>query len=250
MSHINWKDILMRKEALANAADADWIIHIDPDELRESPWGRDVTLRQALFAADRLGYNLINFAKLVIFHPVHGYPAYYSGADLKSTLQHFLVNKFGGDAHQFKAWKTYRSQCVGNDAALESSLTPAVLIDIATSGGHYAFYLNTTVNGIMVPAPESRVFPFYFILHHYPIRSDAHGRRKVFQERKARFNASERGHDWHTQYDSVIEDHPSFIPKPTEKKMQRTDIEGALPSHLFSTRLPCLPADYSNSVAF
>src|SRR3954454_4533831 len=33
-----WKDILLRKTELARELDADWFIHHDADEFRESPW--------------------------------------------------------------------------------------------------------------------------------------------------------------------------------------------------------------------
>src|SRR5689334_15393955 len=34
----DWTGILARKTALARAIDADWFIHHDADEFRESPW--------------------------------------------------------------------------------------------------------------------------------------------------------------------------------------------------------------------
>ena len=67
----NWGDILRRKEQLsAELVGADWVIHCDPDEVRESPWGPAVSLRQAVFVAHTLGYSLINFNNLVVFRPV------------------------------------------------------------------------------------------------------------------------------------------------------------------------------------
>jgi septal ring factor EnvC (AmiA/AmiB activator) len=51
-----------------------------------------------------------------------------------------------------------------------------------------------------------------FILRHYPIRGQAHGERKVFQER--RFLGRERARGWHVQYDAVREG-ASFIRDPS-----------------------------------
>jgi hypothetical protein len=48
-----------------------------------------------------------------------------------------------------------------------------------------------------------RVFPFKFLLKHYPIRSRAHGEQKVLQDRRTRWNAEERSFGWHAQYDDL-----------------------------------------------
>ncbi len=53
-------------------------------------------------------------------------------------------------------------------------------IDLAATGGHDAHF------------PSRSVFPLRFILRHYPIRSQAHGERKVFEERQNRFLDCER----------------------------------------------------------
>src|SRR5262249_21327122 len=46
-------------------------------------------------------------------------------------------------------------------------------------------------------------FPIRFICRHYPIRGEAHGRRKIFQERLPRFLAAERARGWHVQYEEL-----------------------------------------------
>src|SRR6187401_1351079 len=51
-----WTEILRRKEQLAAELDADWFMHQDADELRESPWS-DLGLLEAIREVDRLGYN-------------------------------------------------------------------------------------------------------------------------------------------------------------------------------------------------
>jgi hypothetical protein len=40
-------------------------------------------------------------------------------------------------------------------------------------------------------------------MKHYPIRSQAHGERKVFTERANRWNEAERSLGWHRQYDEI-----------------------------------------------
>ena len=64
-------------------------------------------------------------------------------------------------------------------------------IDLVTSGGHDARF------------DGRRVFPIRFLARHYPIRSQTHGQRKVFEERKPRFAQEERARGWHVQYDNV-----------------------------------------------
>src|SRR5262249_35286669 len=73
--------------------------------------------------------------------------------------------------------------------------------DLASSGGHEARF------------PDRNVFPIRFILRHYPIRSQAHGMRKVFLQRRPRFLSSERERGWHVQYDALREG-DSFLRDP------------------------------------
>lgn len=57
------------------------------------------------------------------------------------------------------------------------------------------------------------VFPYKFLLLHYPVRSQARGARKVFAERVSRWNEGERGRGWHHQYDAMAADH-RFVRDP------------------------------------
>jgi hypothetical protein len=59
------------------------------------------------------------------------------------------------------------------------------------------------------------VFPYKFELHHYPVRSQSHGNRKVMQERKARYLPAAVAFGWHTQYDEVS-DETNFVRDPAE----------------------------------
>jgi glycosyltransferase involved in cell wall biosynthesis len=55
-----WRALLERKQQLASTLDADWLIHVDADEIRLPPrTGR--TLVQALADVDRQGFNAVNF---------------------------------------------------------------------------------------------------------------------------------------------------------------------------------------------
>lgn len=179
----DWERILRRKTDVAREIDADWFIHHDADEFRESPW-RGVALRDAIQRVDAAGYNAIDFASLD-FWPTHD--RFRAGDDVRAAFTHYS-ERAPHDRVQVRAWKNTGAS-----------------VDLASSGGHDAQF------------PGRRVFPIRFIARHYPIRSQAHGRRKVFQERRGRFLAAERARGWHVQYDDLVEG-ASFIRDPSTLK--------------------------------
>jgi hypothetical protein len=63
-----------------------------------------------------------------------------------------------------------------------------------------------------LPFRGRRVYPFKFLLKHYPVRSQSHGEQKIFRERKARWNPEERAKGWHIQYDAIEEGHVFLRP--------------------------------------
>ena len=158
-------DILKRKEELAGRLDADWFINHDADELREPPWAGS-TLSQALELVDRLGWNAVDFAVLN-FVPTHDH--YLAGDDLRSSFEWFRHGRFW-DRLQIRCWKKQTA------------------VDLVSSGGHEARF------------PDRAVFPIRFLLRHYPIRTQAQGERKVFEQRLPRFDPDERARGWHVQY--------------------------------------------------
>ena len=68
-SRFEWTEILQRKQILGASLDADWFIHHDADEFRESPWP-GLNLLDAIRNVDTLGYNAIDF-RLLNFRPTH-----------------------------------------------------------------------------------------------------------------------------------------------------------------------------------
>ncbi len=174
-----WREILARKELLAEELDADWFIHHDADEFRESPW-RHLKLRDAIRTVDRAGYNAIDF-ELLNFRPTNN--ASRRTADVRRAFKYY---EFGDpwDKLQIRCWKKLD-----------------VRVDLASSGGHDVSF------------PGRRVFPLRFVLRHYPIRSQAHGERKIFRERRPRFDPAEREGGWHVQYDGIEPGH-SFLRDP------------------------------------
>jgi hypothetical protein len=167
-----WTDILRRKEELAATLGADWYIHHDADEFRESPFP-GLSLLSGIVMADRLGFNAIDFA-LLNFRPTDN--SFTPKSDVRKSLRWF---EWGEEYNslQIKAWKNTGKP-----------------VDLTTNAGHSVLFQGRLV------------FPFKFILRHYPIRSQQHGLEKVLKQRKTRFSQEERDKGWHLQYDMVKED--------------------------------------------
>jgi predicted nucleic acid-binding Zn-ribbon protein len=175
----DWTRILERKTALAREIDADWFIHHDADEFRESPWA-GVPLRDAIARVDAAGFNAIDFASFD-FWPTHD--RFRPGDDVRAAFTH-VAERAPYDRVQVRAWKR-----------------TSAAVNLASSGGHDAQFAGR------------RVFPLRFISRHYPIRGQAHGMRKVMQERVGRFRDEERARGWHVQYDA-LQHTPSFVRDP------------------------------------
>ncbi len=180
-----WHLILRRKEQITLQSDADWIIHADADEFRESPFP-GTSLSEGITFVDRLGYNAINFG-LYNFRPVDN--SFVPFDDVRKYLTHFEPGRWF-DHNQIKAWKNTKQK-----------------IDLVTSGGH------------SVGFEDRKIFPIPFLLRHYPIRSEQHGLRKVMQERAARFAQEEKAVGWHVQYDEFIKGERSYLWNIDELKL-------------------------------
>jgi len=173
-SHFIIQDILSRDEKLTQELDADWFIHQDCDEIRASPWP-DVNLKDAIYMADKSGFNAIDHT-IIEFRPLDN--EFKSGSNFENHFHYYEFSKEFAHFFQVKAWKNL-----------------AIPISLADSGGH-----QVTFKGI-------RVYPFKFLLKHYPIRSQSHGEKKVFKERKTRWYKPEQSKGWHAHYDVISEGH-------------------------------------------
>ena len=169
----DWAKILKRVQAVAiqNSDKFDWFIHHDADEIREAPFGKMKNLKEGIEVVDFCGFNTVN-------HTVINFALVKDGFDGKQDLeQWFEYFEFGEKKNfhhkQLKAWKS-------NDE-----------IDLVSSGGHIAKFENM------------KIFPYRFLLKHYPLRSIQQAKRKVFIERKSRWNKEEKQKDWHKQYDNI-----------------------------------------------
>ena len=135
---------MQRKESLAAELDATWFINHDADEFRESLWA-DTTLGGALRRVDELGWNAVDF-EIFTMLPV-GDPA--TARVTPDTEPAWYAPGGVYDRLQVRAWKQQPR------------------VDLRSTGGHD------------VQFPGRRVFPLRFPLRHYPIRSQAHGERKI-----------------------------------------------------------------------
>jgi hypothetical protein len=172
-------EIVRRKQELARELPGSWFINQDADEFREGPW-TDTNLFEAIRRVDTLGYNAIDF-EVLNFWPTHD--RFRKGDDVRAAFTHYeRAGTF--DKLQIRCWKRASGP-----------------LDLTTSAGHEAAF------------PGRRVFPLRFLLRHYPIRSQEHGERKIFRERRPRYARAERERGWHVQYDEIASGH-RFIRAP------------------------------------
>jgi hypothetical protein len=161
--------LLRLKEEIAATYPGRWIIHHDSDEIRCSPWP-DLSLRQGLYLVDLMGFTAIDFT-VCGFWPTDD--RFAPGRGLERHIRHFEFSADPAYFIQAKAWR--------------QSIKPVGLVHTA---GHDAYF------------PERRIFPYKFLLKHYPLRSPSQARRKIFVERRPRFAPEERGAGWHYHYDA------------------------------------------------
>jgi hypothetical protein len=111
-------------------------------------------------------------------------------ASISKSTSNILNSVIGpGEFVRAKAWKNLGRRVVLNN-----------------SGGHEVRF------------EGRRTYPFKFLQKHYPVRSQEHGEKKVFRERKARWLPQERSIGWHTHYDHINKGH-SFIRRPEDLRL-------------------------------
>jgi hypothetical protein len=186
--YFDWGAMLGRMEALSTEIKADWFVRRGADEVLASPWP-GVSYRDGLYLVDQSGFNCVDHT-IVEFHPVDD--GFKTGMDHEDYFRHFDL-KHLSHRNQRKAWKNLGQR-----------------ISTIPSAGH-----DVVFNG-------RRIYPFKFLVKHYSFRSQSHGERKVFRERKARWNPKERARGWHIHYDSMQEGH-RFVQPASEKEIFEED---------------------------
>lgn len=167
-----WTELLSLSRQKAQTLEADWIIHHDADELRESPW-EGISLRQAISMIDGLGYNCIDHTviEFLFYQEPDSAPNHEPSPSPVKRLNRFRFPSHRANFTQLKAWR--KADWEG-----------------MTDGGHRVILKNQSV------------FPLKFLIKHYPLRSPDHAKRKVLAERISRFSAERRILGWHVHYDS------------------------------------------------
>ena len=176
--YFDLRTICRMKEEIAANNPGRWIIHHDSDEIRCSPWA-GISLRGGLNIAERMGYTAVDFT-VCEFRPVNDVlsPEF----SLERQIRHFEYSRVPGHFSQTKVWRQ-----------------GAERIDLASSGGHQAQF------------PGNKIFPYKFLLKHYPLRSPEQARRKIFVERQPRYAPQERAIGWHTHYDEFKADQRFYM---------------------------------------
>jgi Glycosyl transferase family 2 len=164
----DWRGLLRRKEELAvefaEQGEADWLIHLDPDEVRLAPHGAG-TLAEALAAVDRGGHNAVNFLECTFVptreEPDHDHP------DFQRTLRTYYAfcPTF---PHQLNAWKAA-------DAPQPS---------LVAKGGH------------RVAFPHMRMHPVSFPMKHYLFLSVPHAVEKYVERTYSPAEVKRGWHGW------------------------------------------------------
>jgi hypothetical protein len=164
-----WTPILKRKEMLALDLDADWFIHLDPDEFRLSPRS-DRTLADSLREVDRAGYNAVNFLEYT-FIPTVEEPDH-DHAHFRRTMRWYypFLPSF---PHRLNAWKKQ-----------------PIPVDLSVAGGH------------CVSFPGLRMFPQSFRMRHYLYLSQAQCLRKY--EHRVFDPVEAPWHGWRSDFKPVM----------------------------------------------
>jgi glycosyltransferase involved in cell wall biosynthesis len=184
----SWRSLLSRKEELSRELDADWFIHLDPDEIRLPPSGAQ-TLAEALESVDREGFNAVNFNEFT-FIPTREEPDH-DHADFRRTLRTYYP--FAPQSpHKLTAWK----------ATLDME-------ELASSGGH------------RVSFPGLRMHPLSFPMKHYLFLSGPHAIEK-YVERS--YDSDEVASGWHG-WRAKIAAADVRLPSASELRRTRSDAD-------------------------
>jgi glycosyltransferase involved in cell wall biosynthesis len=171
--HWDLRRQLERKQQLAADLDADWLMHVDADELHTSPQPGQ-SLADALRAADELGFNALNFLEFT-FVPTAESPDH-DHADYEQTMRSyypFLLRY----PHRLNAWKRQDGP-----------------VELASSNGH------------RVDFPGLRMAPRNLCMRHFLFLSIDHAAEKYSRK----FPATRQDEiDWRIQFDAATIKLPS-----------------------------------------
>lgn len=174
--YYDWYNQLMLSENISKKLNYNWYIHYDADEYRVAPW-KGVTLKEAIYYIDSLGYNLIE--NTVIDFKV-------TKRDDSSIFMKDTWFDFGHRKAHFEQTKTWK-KCEN--------------IDLKQSGGHLA------------KIDDPKVFPLKILNRHYPLRSYEHANKKIFNDRKPRYMVENKTRGWHGHYNNILNGNDIIVPQ-------------------------------------
>jgi hypothetical protein len=154
-----WEHILKEKMNVISKIDAEWVIHLDADEIPQSNLPSE-TLHDAICRVDEQGYNAIDFNEFV-FLPIDYEYEPNLAAGQKMRHYYFLET---GAPRLMRAWKKSAN------------------LSMVESGGHF-------LDGINI-----RLFPEKFVLRHYMFRNQRHAYEKYTSRQYA---PQELARGWH-----------------------------------------------------
>lgn len=189
----DWRGLLRRKEELAAKfaaqREADWLIHLDPDEIRQAP-AEMGTLAEALATVDRAGYNVVNFLECTFVptreEPDHDHPGF------QRTLRTYY-SFCPSFPHQLKAWKAA-------DAPRPS---------LVAKGGH------------RVAFRRMRMYPESFPMRHYLFLSVPHAIEKYVERQYDPVEVQRGWHGWR----AALRAEDIRLPSRSELRFAETDEE-------------------------
>jgi glycosyltransferase involved in cell wall biosynthesis len=183
-----WRSLLARKEEVARELDADWFIHLDPDEIRLPPSEKQ-TLAAALQAVDREGFNAVNFAEFT-FIPTREEPDH-DHSDFQQTLLTYypFEPRF---PHKLTAWKA------------------GPKVELASSAGHRLSF------------PGMRMYPKPFPMKHYLFLSVSHAIEKYVARN---YDPAEVESGWHGWRARIA---PADIRLPSKRELRAARFDEGL----------------------
>ena len=169
--YYDWDGLLRIKETLAREIHADWIMHLDADEIPESPFPGK-TLAEAFRTVGQQGYNAVNFNEFVFVPSSENED--WTGRDYVAGMKRYYFFE-PHPQRLVRAWKRKRKR-----------------VDLASSGGHD------------IQFPGRRIYPQAFALRHYIALSLDQFRSK-YRERV--FAPHEVARGWHYNRVHIGESH-------------------------------------------
>ena len=183
-----WRRILERKAELAAELEADWFLHLDPDEVPLPP-GPGQTLADALAEVDAEGHNAVEFSEFT-FVPSREAPDH-DHSDYRRTMRWYYP--YAPNQRLLRAWKRQPGP-----------------VDLAATGGHF------------VDFPGRRIAPRRFRLCHYLFLSREHAARKYGARRFDVDEVSGGWHGWRHGFDS------HNLRLPAQDELRTLSAEGLL----------------------